>query len=226
MMSGRSAARSTAAARSSSLRSARGRMGACTRSSKNSSGKSYAIAATSCGRPRNAGPHSPGSRMTLIAWGSALSTCAGSVMRSQKRTTGRKESLTVIDGVPKCSTCWRTGSGSREWKVSPAMKSTGRRLAMAMPAAVTILVAPGPTDDVATMICWRRLALLNAAAARPMPCSFWPRQTGSASRCISRECPRLVTLPWPKIAKTPGKRGASSASRPGTVSTSTRCAMR
>ena len=174
----------------------------------------------------NAGPHSPGSRMMLTACGSELSTWAGSVMRSQKRTTGRKASFTVIDGVPGCSTCCSTGSGRREWKVSPAMKSTGSRFAIAIPAAVTMLVAPGPTDDVAIMICWRRLALANPAAARPMPCSFWPRQVGSASRCISSEWPRLVTLPWPKIAKTPGKSGASTRSLPGTGSMSTRCAMR
>ena len=97
---------------------------------------------------------------------------------------------------------------------------------MAMPAAVTMLVAPGPTDDVATMICCRRFALLYAAAASPMPCSFCPRQVGISSRCISSEWPRLVTLPWPKIAKTPGKSGASIGDAPGVGSMSTRCATR
>ena len=40
-------------------------------------------------------------------------------------------------------------------KVSPAINSNGMRLECATPAAVTMFVAPGPTDEVATMI-WRR----------------------------------------------------------------------
>ena len=39
--------------------------------------------------------------------------------------------------------------------MSPESSSSGRRLAIATAAAVTMLVAPGPTDDVAT-ITWRR----------------------------------------------------------------------
>ena len=35
----------------------------------------------------------------------------------------------------------------------------GRRLLIATPAAVTIFVAPGPTDDVAIKICLRLMAL-------------------------------------------------------------------
>ncbi|CAB4755724.1 unannotated protein [freshwater metagenome] len=115
----------------------------------------------------------------------------------------------MVEGAPKCSTCWSTGSGRRETNVSPEMKSIGSRLAMPTPAAVTKFVAPGPMDDVHTMICWRLIAFANAAAARPMPSSLWPRQTGISSRCISSEWPRLVTLPCPKMASTPGKSGAS-----------------
>jgi hypothetical protein len=100
------------------------------------------------------------------------------------------------------------------------MNSTGNRFDMAMPAAVTMFVAPGPIDDVHTMICWRRIAFANAAAARPMPCSFCPRHTGISSRCTSSEWPRLVTLPCPKIASTPGNSGTSSPS------TTMRCATR
>ena len=86
--------------------------------------------------------------------------------------TGLKASLTVIVGSPKCSTCCSTGSGIRLWNVSPASNSTGSRLAWATPAAVTMLSAPGPIDDVATMI-WRRLvALANPTAASAIPCSF------------------------------------------------------
>jgi hypothetical protein len=43
--------------------------------------------------------------------------------------------------------------------VSPDSSSTGSRLACATPAAVTMLVAPGPMDDTANIIRWRRIAL-------------------------------------------------------------------
>ena len=50
---------------------------------------------------------------------------------------------------------------------------------MATPAAVIMFAAPGPIDDVATMI-WRAfIAFAYPTAARAMPCSFWPRQVGS-----------------------------------------------
>ena len=47
-------------------------------------------------------------------------------------------------GSPKCSTCWSTGSGRRLANTSPASSSTGKRLAWARPAAVTMLVGAGP----------------------------------------------------------------------------------
>ena len=100
----------------------------------------------------NAGPQSAGSSIVCTACGSDETTCSGFMMRSQYRLTDRKASLTVVDGSPKCSTCWRTGSGSRLANVSPAMSSRGMRFEWATPAAVTMLVAPGPTDEVATMI--------------------------------------------------------------------------
>ena len=62
------------------------------------------------------------------------------------------------------------------------MKRTGRRLVCATAAAVTILVAPGPTDEVATQIRRRWCALAYAAAAKPIDCSFCPRHVGSWSR--------------------------------------------
>jgi len=69
----------------------------------------------------------------------------------------------------------------REVKVSPASSSSGRRFAIATPAAVTMLVAPGPTEEVATMI-WRRFTALEyAVAASAMLCSFCPRQVGRSS---------------------------------------------
>ncbi len=56
--------------------------------------------------------------------------------------------------------------------MSPANSKRGRRLAIATPAAVTMLVAPGPTEDVAIMIWRRRVAFAYAVAARAIPCSF------------------------------------------------------
>ena len=59
--------------------------------------------------------------------------------------------VTVVVGSPKCSTCWSTGSGRREVKASPEMKRAGSRFAIATPAAVIMLVAPGPIELVQTM---------------------------------------------------------------------------
>ena len=98
--------------------------------------------------------------------------------------------------------------------------SNGRRLAWATAAAVTMLVAPGPIELVATMIWRRRMALVKATAARAIPCSFCPRQVGKTSLTSSSAGPRQVTLPWPKMAKAPAKSGRSSPS------ISMRCATR
>ncbi len=160
----------------------------------------------------NAGPQSAGSSSMAIASGSDWITCSGRVIRSQYRTTGRNASFTVVEGSPKCSTCCSTGSGSRLWNVSPESSSTGSRLASATPAAVTRFRAPGPIDDVATMNCRRRIAFANPTAASAIPCSFWPRHVGSSSRASYSAVPRQVTLPWPKIANTPGTSGASAPS--------------
>ena len=63
----------------------------------------------------------------------------------------------------------------REWNVSPASSSSGRRLAWATAAAVTRFMAPGPIEVVAAISCRRRIALAKPIAASAMPCSFWPR---------------------------------------------------
>ena len=78
---------------------------------------------------------------------------------------------------------------------------------MATAAAVTMLVEPGPIEASAIMICRRFIALLKPIAASAIDCSFWPRQVGITSLTGSSASPRQVTLPWPKIAKTPGKSG-------------------
>jgi hypothetical protein len=56
--------------------------------------------------------------------------------------------------------------------VSPEISSTGNRLACAVPAAVTMFSAPGPIEEVAIMICRRRLALAKPIAASAIDCSF------------------------------------------------------
>ena len=86
-------------------------------------------------------------------------------------------------------------------------RSSGSRFASAAPAAVTMFVAPGPIEDVATMICCRRVAFANATAASAIPCSFWARCVGSRSRASCRALPSPSTFPWPKIANTPGNSG-------------------
>ena len=55
-------------------------------------------------------------------------------------------------------------------------------MAVAVPQAVTMLAAPGPTEEVATQICLRFICLAKATAAWAMPCSFWPCQI---SRCLA-----------------------------------------
>ena len=82
----------------------------------------------------------------------------------------------------------------------------------ATPAAVTMLVAPGPIELAATMIWRRALALAKPIAASAIDCSFWPRQVGSSSLTASRASLRQVTLPWPKMANTPGNSGTSAPS--------------
>ena len=92
------------------------------------------------------------------------------MMRSQYRLTERNALLTVVDGSTGSSTCCRAGSGRRLAKVSTAINSNRMRLEFAAPAAVTMFVAPGPTDEVATMI-WRRCTVfVQEAAANAMPC--------------------------------------------------------
>ena len=119
----------------------------------------------------------------------------------------------MVPGLPKCSSCCRTGSGSRESKVSPTSSSSGSRFARATPAAGTVLRAPGPID-VVTAITWRRRAdLAKPTAASAIADSFWPRMVRMPSRCRSSASPRLSALPWPKMAKTPGTRAMTSPDR-------------
>ncbi len=93
--SGRREARKAAIARSSSAVSGAARRMRSVAGARNSSGQSKASACTSCGSARHTGPHSAGSSMVRIAFGSAVRICSGRTMRSKKRVTGRKASLTL-----------------------------------------------------------------------------------------------------------------------------------
>src|SRR3546814_9514714 len=75
-------------------------------------------------------------------------SCSGRLMRSQNRDTGRKQSLTETSDDNGNSSCCNTGSTCRLAKISPGSNSTGSRLMVAAAAAVSMLVAPGPIDDV------------------------------------------------------------------------------
>ncbi len=89
----------------------------------------------------------------------ALISCSGRAIRSQYRLTALNASLAVTLGSENCSTCWSTGSGCRQAKVSPGRSSTGMRFTVAVPAAVTMLSAPGPIELVTAQICRRRICL-------------------------------------------------------------------
>jgi hypothetical protein len=59
--------------------------------------------------------------------------------------------------------------------MSPGSRSTGSRLMVASAAPVTMLVAPGPIDEVQASVARRLRARAKAAAAWTMPCSLRAR---------------------------------------------------
>ena len=69
-------------------------------------------------------------------------------MRSKKRETGRKQSLTETSSDCGSSSSCSTGLATRVAKRSPGSSSTGSRLIVASAAPVTMFVAPGPIEDV------------------------------------------------------------------------------
>ena len=75
-------------------------------------------------------------------------SCSARFTRSQKRETGRKQSLTEMSGEAGDSSCCSTGAARRVAKMSPGSSSTGSRLMVAPAAAVIMLVAPGPIEVV------------------------------------------------------------------------------
>ena len=153
-----------------------------------------------------------GSVSTRMALSMALMSCSGRTTRSQYRHTGRKASL--VDRLRSwvCSTCWSTGSGWRQAYTSPGRISTGMLLAVAVAAAVTMLAAPGPTEEVTAMIFFRLHCLAKATAVWAMPCSFLPCHTCIRWASWASAWPRPTTLPWPGSIMTPSTKGCSMPS--------------
>ena len=108
-----------------------------------------------------------------MAWGSAVRSCSGREMRSKKRLTGRKASLTVRSASTGCSSCCSTGPCLRLANVSLGRSSTGRRLIVAVAAPVSMFVAPGPIEAVQASVESRRDALATPRAVCTIACSFF-----------------------------------------------------
>ena len=119
-----------------------------------------------------AAPTSAGSVRTRIAPRSAAGSCSGRQTRSQNRHTGRNASLTDVSGSSGRSSSWSTAPARRVAKTSPGRSSTGSRFTVASAAPVTMLVAPGPTDDVHAHVARRLVALAYPEATCTIACSF------------------------------------------------------
>ena len=148
MMRGRLAALMRATARSRAAGSGTGRRTCHTRLRNSSTGQSKTSAWTSWGMAMVTAPVSAGSVSTRMAFSSEGMSCSGRLMRSKKRETGRKASLTETSRLVGSSSCWSTGSGTRVANWSEGSSSTGRRLVVARAAPVTMLREPGPMEAV------------------------------------------------------------------------------
>jgi hypothetical protein len=100
-------------------------------------------------------PVSAGSVSTRMALSSDGMSCSGRLIRSKKRDTGRKASLTDTSRVLRVLELLQTGSGMRVANWSEGKSRTGMRLVVASAAPVTMLVAPGPIEVVTAMVCSR-----------------------------------------------------------------------
>ena len=97
-------------------------------------------------------------------------------------------------------------------ETSPGNSSTGRRLACATAAAVTMFVAPGPIELVQAIMRRRRLCLGKGdSGQRHRLLVMRPQRRQALALLHTAPRPSPATLPWPKIAKTPAKRGYFSA---------------
>ena len=102
-------------------------------------------------------PVSAGSVSTRMAPSALGISCSGRLIRSQKRETGLKASLTEMSRLRGSSSCWSTGSGNRVAKMSEGRISTGTRSIVASAAPVIMLVDPGPMEAVHAKACKRFL---------------------------------------------------------------------
>ena len=94
------------------------------------------------------------------------------MIRSQYRLTGLKQSLTETSWLRSDSNCWSTGPTFRRANRSPGSSKTGSRLIVAAAAPVTMLVAPGPIDEVQTSVWSLFFVLAYAAAVWTIACSL------------------------------------------------------
>ena len=76
-------------------------------------------------------------------------------MRSKYRDTGRRQSFTDTSRVRGSSSSCSSGLAALVANTSPGSNSTGIRFTVASAAPVTMLVAPGPIDDVHANACSR-----------------------------------------------------------------------
>ena len=100
-------------------------------------------------------PVSAGSVRTRIALINAVITISGRITRSQYLHTGRNASLVETAKDALCSNCCSTGSGCLEAKVSAGNTRRGILFTVAVAQAVTILAAPGPTEEAQAIIFFR-----------------------------------------------------------------------
>ena len=197
---------------SSSSSTATGLVILCTLFLKKYSGKSKDSPSTSWQREIQQAPVSAGSVSTRIAFISAVMIISGRVILSQYLHTGLKASLVVTARLLLCSSCWSTGSGCLEAKLSAGNTSRGILFTVAVAQAVTILAAPGPIDEAQGMIRFRLLCFAKAVATWHMPCSFLPWKTRSCPGFVSSASPRPTAMPCPKIVKKPSTNFVSTPS--------------
>ena len=91
-------------------------------------------------------------------------TISGLVILSQYLHTGLNASFVLTARLLLCSSCWRTGSGWRDAKVSAGNTRSGILFTVAVAHAVTMFAAPGPMEEAHAMIFLRLLCFAKAVA--------------------------------------------------------------
>jgi len=159
-----------------------------------------------------AGPHSAGSVSTATACGSDAISCSGLTMQVPVAGHGAEGVVHADARVVEMLDLLGAGIGQAvdgRWS-RESNSATGQAVRMGQrEPRVTMLVAPGPMELAATMIWRRRLALRRRRGERHRLLVLAAPGRQFLLRGFER-LPRQVTLPWPKMAKTPGNSG-----RPG-----------